>query len=77
MTITLFLNKENIIIDIITLDAIAKAKDPISVMQIAEFMPPLEITTNGEKFGKNSVAIQVTPIEFSLIGMYNPNLLED
>jgi len=69
MTITLYLQKETLLRDLATLSIIFQVKIN-SVEEIRKYYEPLKITTE-PKDGFKSVAIQVTPEEFALIGVFN------
>jgi len=70
MTITLYLQKETLLRDIQTLHAIFKAGNPDFVEPLNKFFQPLNISTV-KKYSQFDVAIQVTPEEFALIGVFN------
>ena len=68
MTITLHLQKETLLRDLQTLQQIFNAGSPELVEPLSKFIQPLNIST----FKQHSeVAIQVTPEEFALIGVFN------
>lgn len=68
MTITLYLQKETLLRDLQTIRTIFDAGYPEMVEPLSGFLQPLDILTF--KRGA-SVAIQVTPEEFALIGVFN------
>lgn len=69
MTITLYLNKITLLRDIQTLKTIFDADHPNLVEPLKYFLQPLDISS--EPFSRNNVQIQVTPLEFALIGVFN------
>lgn len=69
MTITLYLQKETLLRDLQTIRTIFDAGYPEMVEPLSGFLQPLDILT-WERKG-NPVAIQVTPEEFALIGVFN------
>lgn len=74
MTITLYLNKSTLLRDIQTLQTIFDAGMPQLVEPLSKMLQPLDISS--EPFSQNNVQIQVTPIEFALIGVFNGGNLE-
>lgn len=71
MTITLYLQKETLLRDITTIQSVINA--PIGyVEKLRSYHEPLNISTNG--LDKTMTAIQVTPEEFALIGIFNKGI---
>ena len=70
MTITLYLNKLDLIRDLQTLQTIFQANSPEIVIPLKSFLNPLNISSV-PFIDKNNIQIQVTPEEFSLIGIFN------
>lgn len=68
MTITLYLQKETLLRDIQTLQAIFSFTIEL-VEKLKTHYEPLNISTR--KYSETNVAIQVTPEEFALIGVFN------
>ena len=70
MTITLYLYKETILKDLVTLKTIFDAGIPELANPLSGFLQNINISTD-PKPGFNAIAIQVTPEEFALIGVFN------
>jgi len=70
MTITLYLQKETLLRDLQTLHAIFQAGNPELVETLNKFFQRLDISTV-ETYKHHDVAINVTPEEFALIGIFN------
>ncbi len=69
MTITLYLRKATLLRDIQTLQTIFNAEKPELVQPLRAYLQSLNIDT--EQTTNSDVAIQVTPEEFALIGIFN------
>jgi hypothetical protein len=72
MTITLYLNKINLLRDLQTLQAIFDAGTPKLVEPLRGFLHSLDISL--EPFTRNNTIIQVTPEEFTLIRVFNGDI---
>lgn len=68
MTITLYLQKETLLRDLQTIIGISKYTVD-TIEKVKQYYEPLKVTT--EKMMFPQVAIQVTPEEFALIGVFN------
>lgn len=74
MTITLYLQKENLLRDLQTLQQIFKAGNPDFVEPLSKFLQPLEISSI-KIDSKCDVAIQVAPEELALIVVFNGGVI--
>lgn len=72
MTITLNLHQDTIIRDLQTLHTIFEAEHIELVEPLRTFLQPLNISSR--EFSVGNIAIQVTPKEFALIGVFNGGL---
>lgn len=68
MTITLYLQKETLLRDLATLQALFNFSVEM-VDKLRGNYTPLNISSN--EFTRDNVIIQVTPTEFALIGVFN------
>ena len=67
MTITLFLNKSSLIQDLSTLHHIFDAGIPELIVPMSKYMNPITISLENKQ---DMVAVNVTPQEFALIGIF-------
>lgn len=70
MTITLYLYSKTLLRDLQTLLVIFKMETSKEVEDLKSFYKPLNISTQ-KSTKEEIVAIQVTPTEFALIGVFN------
>lgn len=73
MTITLYLQKETLLRDLATLQQIFNAGIPELVEPLSKFFQALDVSTV-KRYSQYDVAINVTPEEFALIGVFNGGL---
>lgn len=69
MTITLNLQADTVLKDLQTLQHIFEANSPDIVASLKTSLDPLTISSTPHSVG--NIEIQVTPVEFSLIGIFN------
>ena len=69
MTITLYLQKETLLRDLQTLQAIFQYTNVEVVDKLRTHYEPLNISSS--EFMRDCISIQVTPEEFALIGVFN------
>lgn len=73
MTITLYLHKETLLRDLKTIKVIFDAVNPEFIEPLRAFLQPLDISTV-KRYSQFDVAIQVTPEEFAMIGIFNKGI---
>ena len=72
MTITLYLQKESLLKDLKTLHLIFATEGLKSIEELSKKMPIVSVSYS--KNILNNVSIQVSPLELSLIGIFNLRL---
>lgn len=73
MTITLYLQKETLLRDLQTLQHIFQYNNLEMIEGLRKYYSQLDISTT-KRYSQFDVAIQVTPEEFALIGIFNEGI---